>query len=52
MNTASDSAAVSMPPAPWPPVKATAASQTTAAPRNDQIQGRATSAFVIARLPC
>ena len=51
VNTASDSAAVSMPPAPWPPVKATAASQTTAAPRNDQIQGRAASAFASSRRP-
>ena len=49
VNTASESAAVSMPPAPWPPVKATAASQTSPAPKNDQIQGLAASASVIAQ---
>ncbi len=43
VNTASDSAAVSMPPAPWPPVKKIAASQTSTAPTNDQIQGLANS---------
>src|SRR5262245_13130462 len=41
MKTASESAAVIIPPAPYPPVKAMAASHTASAPRNDQIQGRA-----------
>ena len=39
MKTESDRAAVSMPPAPWPPVKMMAASQTASAPRKDQSQG-------------
>jgi hypothetical protein len=43
VNCASASAAESMPPPPWPPVKAMAASQTASAPRYDQSQGFASS---------
>ena len=39
VKAASASAAVIMPPAPWPPVKRIAASHTSSAPTNDPIQG-------------